>query len=104
MPGPTTSNITSGTQYLTLDEMLAGVERAFRTPRPIGTLHGETVWLNQWDRTLTIDGVAVSVPVDHPYLIGTKIRTAALAMMGEPDSTGIVTDDRTALPQRTEHE
>lgn len=79
----TTSNVTRGTQYPTLDAMLAGVERAFRTPRPIGSLHGETVWLNQWDRTLTIDGVALSVSVDHPHLVDTKIRAAAYAMMGE---------------------
>src|SRR5690606_33475557 len=64
----------------TLAELLAGAEAALRTPVPIGTLYGQIVYLNPWDRTLTFSGQTCSV--DHPYLIGTKIHAAALEFMG----------------------
>lgn len=76
-----TSNTDDGNPPPTLDDMLAGVEAALRVPQPIGDLHGEIVYLNHWDRTLSFDSVTCSV--DNPYLKGTKIHRAALAALGE---------------------
>jgi hypothetical protein len=78
---PMTSTVPSDKPEPTLDEMLAGVEQAFRIPMPIGTLHGEVVMLNRWERTLSIGNIHCSV--DHPYLKGTKIQDAALEALGE---------------------
>ncbi len=74
-----TSNVT--TPEPTLDEMLAGIEGMLKSTRPIGHLYGVPVMLNGWDRTLSIGATTCSV--DHPYLAGTAIRTAALEAMGE---------------------
>lgn len=65
----------------TLDEMLAGVEAALRAPDPIGTLHGEVVYLNHLGRTLSFGGMTVAL--DHPYLTGTAIRDVAMKRLGE---------------------
>lgn len=76
-----TSNVPSNKPEPTLDEMLDAAEQALRTPLPIGSMYGEVVTLNMWDRTLSWGKVTCSV--DHPFLDGTKIRDAALQAMGD---------------------
>lgn len=59
-----------------LDDMLAGAEAALKQPVAIGHLFGTVVWLNLWDRTLTMDGNTFSV--DDPLIAGSPLHTAAL--------------------------
>lgn len=77
-----TSNVDSGVATPTLSEMLDGIDAALAIPEPIGMLHGAVVYLRHDKRELSWDGVS-RVSVDHPYLVGTKIREAALRRMGE---------------------
>lgn len=76
-----TSNTPSEKPDQTIDEMLAAAEQMLKTPDPIGELYGEIVYLNHWNRTLTIGDQECSV--DHPYLFGSKIHAAALKALGE---------------------
>lgn len=64
-----------------IDRLLAGIEQALRVPAPIGTLDGHVVYLNMWERTLAVGELTCSL--DHPYLVDTEIRAAALRYMGE---------------------
>jgi hypothetical protein len=80
--GEMTSNLPSDKQEPTLDEMLEAAESLMRCPVPIGHLYGKIIHLNAWDRTLSI-GDSAACSVDHPYLVGTKIRDAALRYLGE---------------------
>ncbi len=66
----------------TLDEMLAAVDAALAVPEPIGELLGAVVYLHHDKRELSWTGNA-GCSVDHPFLIGTPIRDAALRRLGE---------------------
>lgn len=66
----------------TLDEMLAGIDAALAVPDPIGELFGAVVYLHHDKRELSWTGNP-GVSVDHPYLIGTPIRDAALRRLGD---------------------
>jgi hypothetical protein len=79
MPGPMISNVDQ--MQPSHDDLLSNAETALRSRVPIGTLFGETVYLNMLDRMLIFGDKAVSV--DHPLYAGTAIRDAALRAMGE---------------------
>lgn len=66
----------------TLDEMLKAVDEMLAIPEPIGELHGAVVYLRHDTRELVWAGNP-GCSVDHPYLIGTPIRDAALRRLGE---------------------
>jgi len=66
----------------TLDDMLAAVDKALAVPEPIGELLGAVVYLHHDTRELSWTGNP-RCSVDHPYLIGTPIRDAALRRLGE---------------------
>lgn len=76
-----TANLPSDKPEPTIDELLASAKEALCILQPIGTLYEQVVYLHHWDRTLTFAGQTVSV--DHPFLAGTKIHTAALLALGE---------------------
>lgn len=83
MRDPTTSTDPSKVHLApTLDEMLAAVDAALSVPEPIGELLGAVVYLHHDKRELSWTGNA-GCSVDHPYLIGTPIRDAALRRLGE---------------------
>ena len=65
----------------TLDEMLAAVDEMLAVPDPIGSLHGAVVYLHHDTRELSWTGSPGRVSIDHPYLLGTKIRDAAVARL-----------------------
>lgn len=66
----------------TLNEMLDAVDAIMAVPEPIGDLLGAVVYLHHDRRELSWTGNP-GVSVDHPYLIGTAIRDAALRRLGE---------------------
>ena len=66
----------------TLDDMLATFDKVLAVPEPIGELLGAVVYLHHDKRELSWTGNP-GVSVDHPYLIGTPIRDAALRRLGE---------------------
>lgn len=63
------------------ETLIHGIKRALATPEPIGSLHGETVYLRRDTRELTIGQLTFSV--DNPYIAGTEMHRAARAALGE---------------------
>lgn len=78
----------------TAEEIVAAIEKFAATPRPIGSLHGFTVWVNPAMPLFNIEfrdpktsEVLLRFSVDHPNIQGTKIERVARAALGLPDRT-----------------
>lgn len=70
---------------LSIETICETVERIWAEPYFLGTLFGEIVWLDRPSRTLYYNGPIqrVEFSLDHSYIAGTALHSAALKALGE---------------------
>lgn len=79
----TTSSSTVEVKQPTLDELMQGMLTLLEQPRPIGSWMGFPVCVDPKAKTIEIRAQpAMAMPINHPYLIGTKINDDACRAIG----------------------